>query len=75
MIAAIPCPFNNLVPKPPRPAQVSTWLSLPFFTGTDAIPADPFAVVANEDTGMGIDEILISNSDGDAHTVYVYAFE
>jgi hypothetical protein len=44
-------------------------------TGTDAIAADPYAVVANEDAGLGIDEILLSNSDASEHTVTVVAWE
>jgi len=44
-------------------------------TGTDAISADPIAVVANEDAGLGIDEILLSNSDSQSHTVTIIAFE
>jgi len=44
-------------------------------TGTDDIGADPVAVVANEDAGLGIDQILLSNSDSVAHAVQVMAFE
>lgn len=44
-------------------------------TGTDAIGADPVAVAGNEDAGLGIDEILLSNSDSVAHMVTIIAFE
>ena len=44
-------------------------------TGTDAIAADPVAVVGNEDAGLGIDEILLSNSDEEEHTLTVIAME
>ena len=44
-------------------------------TGTDAISADPIAVVGNEGSGLDIDEILLSNSDTEEHTVIVIAFE
>ncbi|HID63651.1 MAG TPA: hypothetical protein EYP49_13080 [Anaerolineae bacterium] len=44
-------------------------------TGTDAIRANPVAVVGDEDEGLGIDEILLSNSDTQAHTVTVIAAE
>ena len=43
-------------------------------TGTDAIKANPFAVVADED-GLSIDEILLSNSAAQEQTVYIYAEE
>lgn len=43
-------------------------------TGTDAISADPIAIVGNENNGLGIDEILISNS-GATQTVGIYAAE
>jgi hypothetical protein len=43
--------------------------------GTDAIAADPVAVVGNEDAGLGIDEILLSNSDAVEHEVIVIAME
>ena len=44
-------------------------------TGTDDLPADPIAVLGNEDAGMDIDEILLSNSDSVAHEVTIIAFE
>lgn len=44
-------------------------------TGTDSIAADPVAVIGDEDAGLGIDEILLSNSDSQAHTVTVIAAE
>lgn len=44
-------------------------------TGTDAIGADPVAVVSDEDAGLGIDQILLSNSDSQAHDVTVIAIE
>ena len=44
-------------------------------TGTDAIAANPIAVLGDEDEGLGIDEILLSNSDSQAHEVTVIAFE
>ena len=43
-------------------------------TGTDAIKADPFAVVAATD-GLNIDELLLSNADNSEHTVTVIAIE
>lgn len=43
--------------------------------GTDAIGADPIAIVANEDAGLNINQILLSNSDTQAHTVTVVAME
>jgi len=44
-------------------------------TGTDAIGADPFAVVANNADGLGIDEVLLSNSDASEHDVTIIAIE
>ena len=44
-------------------------------SGTDAISCDPIAVVSNEGDGLGIDEILLSNSDGQSHSVTIVAFE
>ena len=44
-------------------------------TGTDALGADPLAVVANENDGLGIDELLLSNSDTQSHAVTVIAAE
>jgi len=44
-------------------------------TGTDAIGADPVAVVANENGGLDIDQILLSNGDTQSHTVTVFAAE
>jgi len=44
-------------------------------TGTDAIHADPVAVVGDEDDGLGIDEVLLSNSDSQAHDVIIIAME
>lgn len=44
-------------------------------TGTDAIGADPTAVISNEGDGLSIDEILLSNSDSQSHPVTVIAFE
>jgi hypothetical protein len=43
--------------------------------GTDAIAADPMAVICNADAGLAINQILLSNSDSAEHTVTVYAFE
>ncbi|NIV37476.1 MAG: hypothetical protein GWN58_51075, partial [Anaerolineae bacterium] len=40
-------------------------------TGTDAINADPIAIVSDDEDGLGIDEILISNGDTAEHTVTV----
>lgn len=44
-------------------------------TGTDAIAADPIAVVSDDDAGLGIDEILLSNSDSQSHVITVIAVE
>jgi len=44
-------------------------------TGTDAIYADPVAVICNEGDGLGIDEILLSNGQAGEATVTVIAFE
>lgn len=44
-------------------------------TGTDAIAANPVAVIGDEDAGLGIDEILLSNGDTQSHTVVVIAME
>ncbi|HUW96435.1 MAG TPA: hypothetical protein VMW58_11670 [Anaerolineae bacterium] len=44
-------------------------------TGTDAISADPIAVISNDADGLGIDEILLSNSDSAPHTITIVAFE
>lgn len=44
-------------------------------TGTDSISCDPIAVVADEGSGLGIDEILLSNGDGQSHIVTIVAFE
>jgi hypothetical protein len=41
-------------------------------TGTDAIGAEPIAIVANETLGLGIDEILISNT-GSEQVVGIFA--
>lgn len=43
--------------------------------GTDAISADPFAVVADDNDGLDIDRILLSNSDGEEHDVIIVAYE
>lgn len=43
-------------------------------TGTDSLEANPFAAVSDED-GLGVDEILLSNSDGVDHDVVIYAGE
>ena len=43
--------------------------------GTDAIGADPVAVVSDEGSGLAISEILMSNGDSVAHTVTIVAFE
>lgn len=43
--------------------------------GTDAIAADPIAVVGDEDAGLGITGIQLSNSDTQAHDVTIVAFE
>ena len=43
--------------------------------GTDAIGADPIAVVSNEDAGLSIDQILLSNSSAVETTVTVIAAE
>ena len=42
--------------------------------GTDAIGADPLAVVGDENNGLGISEILVSNS-GAQQTVGIFAAE
>mgnify|MGYP000979110332 CR=1 FL=1 len=42
MIAAMPCSLRSLVPKPPRPAQVSAAVGVPLV----------FHVVARRDVGM-----------------------
>lgn len=44
-------------------------------TGTDVIACDGGAVISDDDVGLGIDEILLSNSDGSEHSVTVIAFE
>ena len=44
-------------------------------TGTDALAADPINVISDEGAGLGIDEILLSNSDSVAHEVTIIAFE
>ena len=44
-------------------------------TGTDAISADPVAVVGAENDGLAIDEILLSNGHSVEATVTVMAFE
>lgn len=44
-------------------------------TGTDAIYANPIAIVGDEDDGLDIDEILLSNGDSQAHDVTVFAAE
>ena len=44
-------------------------------TGTDSIGADPMAVISDADAGLGIDEILISNSDSVEHSVTIISFE
>jgi len=44
-------------------------------TGTDAIAADPIAIVSDDDAGLGIDQILLSNGDTQEHTVTVIAVE
>jgi hypothetical protein len=44
-------------------------------TGTDAIKCNPVAVVSDEDEGIDIDEILLSNGDTEEQTVNIYAFE
>jgi hypothetical protein len=44
-------------------------------TGTDAIGADPIAVVSNENDGLSIDEVLLSNTDTQARAVTVIAAE
>ena len=43
--------------------------------GTDAIGADPFAVVADDGNGLSETIILLSNSGAGEITVYVYAEE
>jgi hypothetical protein len=43
--------------------------------GTDAISADPIAVIADDNDGLDITAILLSNSDGEEHDVTVIAFE
>ena len=42
--------------------------------GTDAVTADPFAVVGAETDGLGISSILVSNS-GSTQIVFIYAAE
>jgi hypothetical protein len=43
--------------------------------GTDSIGADQVAAICDEGTGLGITEILLSNSDSVTHAVTVYAAE
>ena len=43
--------------------------------GTDAIAADPIAVVSNEGDGLAINQVLLSNGDTAEHTVTIMAFE
>ena len=43
--------------------------------GTDSVGADPIAVIANEDAGLDISELLVSNSDTQAHAITVVAYE
>lgn len=43
-------------------------------TGTDPVAADPIAIVA-DDAGLSIDQILLSNSDGQPHVITVIAGE
>jgi hypothetical protein len=42
--------------------------------GTDDLEANPFGAVSDEE-GLGITEILLSNSDGVDHDVVIYAGE
>lgn len=43
--------------------------------GTDAVGADPVAVVGNEGDGLGIAAILLSNAESQARSVQIIAFE
>lgn len=44
-------------------------------TGTDLIAADPIAVVSDDDAGLAIDQILLTNTDSQSHVVTVIAVE
>lgn len=44
-------------------------------TGTDGIAADPVAVISDDDAGLAIDEILLSNDDAAEHSITVIAVE
>jgi len=44
-------------------------------TGTDAVRANPFAYLLDVDEGLGISDLLLSNSDSQPHDVTVICFE
>ena len=52
-----------------------TGISFAISNGGDALHADPFAFLADEEDGLGISEIWLTNSDSEEHTIYIVAAE
>jgi hypothetical protein len=50
-------------------------ISFTISSGGDALRADPFAFLADDEDGLGISEIWVSNSDSEEHTIYIVAAE
>ncbi len=50
-------------------------ISVKIASGTDALDADPFMVLADDKNGLGFASILLSNGGTSERTVYVYAEE
>jgi hypothetical protein len=52
-----------------------TGISFKIASGGTSLKADPFAFLADEEDGLGISEIWVSNSDSEEHTIYIVAAE